>query len=709
MPTATKMIMSAYQKSVDVVPTSSVKFSQIAPTDTTKIWAKSSREGSIEYFYYLNSKWNSYGNTYFDSKDGTTTSQNCLTGIPNDTTLQQIKGINGMCALVSNGTTINKWWYVESEAKWVTEGTQAEGGSSGSFTGAATLKEVACTIFTKEGGSIAEVSPIANEYLSLNSTVEFIKFDSTTTGGYWKQNSPTPAYVVFKDIAGAIAHKGGFAVGTKAYMCKDGGDVYEMIKTSFGKWAYIGYNFNKTATFFQNAPTDDGGYIYSWDTVSARSDAYKKYFQAVGSGTSLHYASKYNYDGSTVNTSDITQNIKISPAGRNNFTSAAYNTLYLSVNDDCPTKLNCNGSTTASYAGLAPTNYDNMYSWYYSPLGIIDAQPFSTLAAAYASTAEPKAVLIGSTVYTRGLDSNSNECYKNAATNTWYTGQTVAIPTTQIYSSVVQMPTVKTCENATYSSTSYLNLNSYKEITDWTNAPISAGALASGKYFVKKVAGVSGRWLSTDNTVQMTNGSRTNLAVPTSTTMLNLTRIAGTEARYTPDGVTYTTDTNYKQWFYSTTGTITNAMLDAVPCSSSATCYAVTQPVILHDGISLLTKNNNAWYRADGKYLAKNINDAYVPNSNIALNAIGYDTVCSEYYSMDDGWKYQYSSSQMAAVSYTYSFTFFSYYINSSIFYLKQDGLVNFGKDATYCFLRGSYITDDDWQRYLIKRLTMVR
>lgn len=633
MPTSSKMIMSVYQKSVDIVPTSNVKFSQIAPTDTTKIWAKSSREGSIEYFYYLNGAWNSYGNTYFDSKDGTSsTSQNCLTGIPDDVTLQNIKGINGMCALIPTADSIQKWWYVESEQKWVGEGSISSGDGGGTFTGSATLKEVACSIFSKSGGSIAEVSPIINEYLSLSSTVEFIKFDNLTTGGYWKQNSATPAFVVFKDIAGAIAHKATFSTGTKAYICKDGGDVYEMQKTVFNKWAYIGYNFSKTATFFQNAPLDDGGYILSWDTVSARSDAHKKYFQAVGSGTTLHYASKYNFDNTIVNTSDITQNIKLSPASRTNFGTGAYNTWYLSANDDCPTKLNCNGATTATYAGTSPSTYDGMYSWYYSPLGIIDAQPFSTLALAYASTANPQAVIVGSNVYTRGLDSNSKECYKNVSNNVFYTGGAVAFPTVMVVSGVVQMPTTKTCETATFTSGTYLNLDSWVEVTDWTSAPIYSYAVAGGKYWRKQATGVSGRWLSTDNLVQMTKGSRTNLANPNGTTLTNISRVVGTEPRYTPSGVTYTANTSFLQWFYSTTGTITNYMLDAVSCSWT-NCYTNTTAKSAGVGMNtdgtLIKYNGTYWSQSSNSsnYLMKYMNqyntDTVLVNYAVGKSASG--------------------------------------------------------------------------------------
>lgn len=557
--------------------------STTTPTDTSKTWYKPNGHGGYDIYSFIGGVWKKVGLADSDGKSEIFAAT--------EAELQAIPCMLGTKGYVGDGT-LAKQYVCGLGGTWELMSSAATGGL---YTGSATLKEVACDLFSKDGGSIAEVSPIAGQYLSLSTTVEFVKFDNLTTGGYWKQNSATPAFVVFKDIAGAIAHKSAFSTGTKGYICKNGGDVYEMQKTAFGRWAYVGYNFNKAATFFQSAPIDDGGYILSWDTVSARSDTYKKYFQAVGSGTSLHYASKYNYDNTVVSTADITQNIKLSPAGRYNFGTGAYNTWYLSVNDDCPTLNNCNGATTATYAGTAPSVFDSMYSWYYSPLGIIDAQPFSTLALAYASTANPQAVIVGSNVYTRGLDSNSNECYKNVANNTFYTGGAVAFPTVMVASSVVQMPTTKTCENATFTS-GYLNLGSWVEVTDWTSAPYLASAVAGGKYWQKQAAGVSGRWLSTDNLVQMTKGSRTNLANPGGTTLTNISRVVGTEPRYTPSGVTYTADTSFLQWFYSTTGSTTNALLDAISTANAYTdSTAISVGYAVQSG-AVLAKSGNYWY-----------------------------------------------------------------------------------------------------------------
>jgi len=77
-------------------------------------------------------------------------------------------------------------------------------------------------------------------------------------------------------------------------------------------------------------------------------------------------------------------------------------------------------------------------------------------------------------------------------------------------------------------------------------------------------------------------------------------------------------------------------MLDAVPCTSSATCYAITQPVALHNGTHRLVKNaGGVWVRSDGLKLMKQsaFNNHYLSVSNAqALLAIG-KTVQNHYFS----------------------------------------------------------------------------
>lgn len=558
LPSSTKTIMSVAAAAAQMG--SNIYFGTTAPTDTTKIWAKPSADGSLEYLYWDGTKWVSYG-TVNSSTGGL---NSCLNNIPNEAALNQIPGTINMCAVIPDGEYIKKYWWSQTENKWLPEATGG-GSSSGIFMGAASIKELACDIFSKSGGSVAEVGVMTDgTYKSLNGAVSFIKIDSVSSGGYWKQNTATPSFAVFKDMAGAVTHKSSFAVGTKAYVCKtDKTAAYELIKTSFDKWAYLGYDFAKTASSFADAPTEDGRYVLSWDSVSARADAKKKYFQSSGSGATLFWESKYNYDNSIINIGDITQNIKLSPVGRSNFGLGASNTLYLSINSDCGTLSNCNGVNATTYGGETIANWDNMYSWYYGSTGIIDAQPFASIAAVYDAAIKPQAAIVGSTVYLKGADSNAAVCYKNTM-GTWYTRAGVALPSTIVSASVPQMPPSQTCTSAQFSGSSLL-LTTRKDITDWTSAPLASLAAYNSKTYQKMASGTEGYWQTTDNVEYITNGSRSNLPMADSTaTKLWLTRIVGGEPNYTTTGVTYTTDTNFKQWFYSATGTITNRLLDGI-------------------------------------------------------------------------------------------------------------------------------------------------
>lgn len=55
---------------------------------------------------------------------------------------------------------------------------------------------------------------------------------------------------------------------------------------------------------------------------------------------------------------------------------------------------------------------------------------------------------------------------------------------------------------------------------------------------------------------------------------------------------------------------------------------------MLHNTGGLLTKVSGAWRKSDNTYLAKNsgLNNQFVPNANIALNAIGYDSELVSYF-----------------------------------------------------------------------------
>lgn len=83
----------------------------------------------------------------------------------------------------------------------------------------------------------------------------------------------------------------------------------------------------------------------------------------------------------------------------------------------------------------------------------------------------------------------------------------------------------------------------------------------------------------------------------------------------------------------ATTGTIVGNLLDAVPCVDSITCYASLSFAMLYQS-EILFLEMGALKKIDNTYLAKNsgLNNQFVPNANIALNAIGYYSPAGLYY-----------------------------------------------------------------------------
>ena len=154
-------------------------------------------------------------------------------------------------------------------------------------------------------------------------------------------------------------------------------------------------------------------------------------------------------------------------------------------------------------------------------------------------------------------------------------------------------------------------------------------------------------------------------------------------------------------------------MLDAKLCNSSATCYSINDvSTIINNGI-LLIKNGSAWKDNNSKYLAKhnNLNNQYVPNINIALNAVGYDSTCREYFYLVGGGK---------AYSHT---TTPNYYVydpkgSSSQKWWRSSGTYRYDtpaalfnnatwtKNSSFCYRRGSHVGSGN---YKIMRLYLIK
>jgi len=104
----------------------------------------------------------------------------------------------------------------------------------------------------------------------------------------------------------------------------------------------------------------------------------------------------------------------------------------------------------------------------------------------------------------------------------------------------------------------------------------------------------------------ITNGSREDLEAPSSSnkSRINLTVELGNEENYLSTGIKYSSNTDFFQWFYSTTGKITNNMLEGIPCSTS-TAFG--------DGVGQLGCTN-----------AKSVGYGITPNGNsVEFSSIG--------------------------------------------------------------------------------------
>lgn len=162
-------------------------------------------------------------------------------------------------------------------------------------------------------------------------------------------------------------------------------------------------------------------------------------------------------------------------------------------------------------------------------------------------------------------------------------------------------------------------------------------------------------------------------------------------------------------WFLNhyNTGTVTSNLLDAVPCSTSNECYALTIPSALHNG-NVLNKESNAWKNVStNKFLTKKINNKYVDNENIALNAIGFNTVCNKYYTVHDLPRYAYYGSV-----YTFQISnrnYINYGGGEATWEAISDKKYNYAISKPYCYYKGTYKgAGSGWTYYSVGRILIV-
>lgn len=249
--------------------------------------------------------------------------------------------------------------------------------------------------------------------------------------------------------------------------------------------------------------------------------------------------------------------------------------------------------------------------WYYSPTGgykyMIDATSVASIAAGYGGNYE--AFMVGSVVYLKDKDSLNRDCYKNTS-GTYYTSSGTAIPTGN------NLPPADTCSTATYSG-NYLVLSNRTEATAWTTAPHGAGVQIGGTNYVHITTNGDDFWTNNGSgdgqvsaTEIFTKGSRTSF--PVITHSINaLTKLVDTP-NYTTTGVVSSIDNSFKQWFYSSSGTRVNSLLDN-PCLSrgliadfaNATCYKQTSTVVTNNGKwQWYNSFHKIWYDITGEVTA---------------------------------------------------------------------------------------------------------
>ena len=522
-------------RKIEVIPTAYIGIT--APSDTSKTWYLPNGNGGFELKRYNSSTgiWDSIGST---GTDGTSSvqanSEAELFQIPclkNDKgyVIQEGKGAEYICS---------------SDGSWNTVST---GTLNGLFNGDSSIYAMATSLIGKAGGSIATASdPFSTgTKFVFSGAKNFTKKDNSSTKGYWIDSTNT--FIVGSSLADISTQS--WADGSYAYIPNSSGSVH-LLKRINNKWIFVADGYSDVVQSFPDMLTQQ-----IWDK---KNNQYFKYSNYVWYSTTL--------TGTNDNVSALTS----SNSGRNVFSPSSLTTYYTLVND-C-TDLTCNGTIANTY--FSGITKDNMYTFYYSTNGkrknnLIDAQTFSSLLNLYQSIADPSTGLVTSTgkVYSRSLDSNGNEIYMDMSNNTYYTGYGIAVPSNLVVGGIVQFPSLTPVvkgENASFSG-NYLQLPTWEAVTDWTNAPSGASATANGKSWIKQITGIYGRWLSTDNAIQITKGSRTNLVNPLGSTMVNLTRIVGTEPNYTTSGVPYSANTNFLQWFYSSSGSRVNSLLDN-PC-----------------------------------------------------------------------------------------------------------------------------------------------
>lgn len=677
-------LSSFLKATIDLESNPNVEISTTEPTNIAKTWYKPNGNGGYDIYGYngAENEWQLYGSVGFGAEGGTGITSDIV--VKSVSELDSIPAATGNKAYVSDGTKATE--YIYDGDKWVKSAAESSGGL---FNGDGTILEMATTLLSYSGGSIATTSDAYSSGLKnvYNGAKDFTKKDNTSGNGYWIDSTNT--FIVGATLADISTNN--WANGTHAYLPKDDLSSVNVLKKTSGRWWFIADGLNDVVLNYNEAKTTG-----VWDRKN------NEYFRFSAS-TNFWYST--NSSGSNNNVSRLTSSMN----GRSAFTSLNSSTVYYLLNSDC-TSTTCNGSSGNGYFG--GKTKDSMKIFYYATSGkrknnLIDATPRTSIPDIYNNGDEVS--LYNNNIYIKRKDTRSRTVYYNATNGYYYTKNSVIIPTVLAprYGTSVNLPPNYDASTVSFSG-SYIIMSSRTYATNWNDAPNGAAARIGSTNYVHRFGSGLDFWTNNSSgdgqqsaSEIFTRGSRSNL--PNITHSLNaLTKSIGSESRYTSSGVVSTIDGSFYQWFYSNSGIRTRNLLDAilvtnnpytnslalsigiamknnklitksgsywkygssfvdkdiivrdysyiraigssysgtytVPCNSSSSCYSANSPYVLHNTKGFLVKNLNTLKSTDGKYLAKNVNNHFVLNTNIALNATAYDNLCNHYYSGFSDW-----------------------------------------------------------------------
>lgn len=651
IPLKTEYIQIQYAAQSILSNTNNV-ISETAPLDTAKTWYYPDGNGG-----FIVRKYDAASSTW---KDISTYSAIGGSGSGNDFIIftegtfdaKTTPGYPGAKALVQNGDLLDEYYWVDATTGWL---KKSGGAGGGLFNGDVELALLANSYLSKSGGSIATADASAYGLGILSLT----KKDNSATGGYWTDwtsGSSAGKVVVAKNIAGLSTKT--WDNDTWGFVSNGSSGIWRMKKIS-GAWVYKPLTISDMVANYETKETGTYCEINNGEgtTYGTRTGDYWT-INGVVNGAMSWVAKASNGAGAVVGYA--------TKGDRSNLaaTSSPSGIPFFAKTGDC-SATTCNGSG-GSYAGSV---ISSMYPFYYATAGnrlnnLIDAVPYANIAAAYAATSKAAGLLTNGTVIIWGVDNNGQPAWKRSTDN-YIAPQAVD----GLY--LVGLPSGITATSATFTASGgdrYLNVSSistflsYASQNDSPDSSVTSknaykstfGSSAAGYKVYLNGDGISGKALTncgiysgsvpywSDNcstvasqTVAITTGARANMPAPLSSTRVNITKNVDTP-NYTSTGVSYASNTAYKQWFYSTSGTVVNQMVDAVLVTPNiyTNITANSVGVAYYNGI-VFKKNGNYWQKNSVNVQGDGNTCAFT----IGSLGSGKDGRC--YYAADTACKYQ--------------------------------------------------------------------